>query len=200
MAGNFFSNADVICSILYYFSLCPVSDVQISEPGSWGSQYKQRKCETIIVLSISLKPSWKTAQALPTLPLQSLEMEVNKFKKKYIKGLCFWGLHNHNLHQYPVSSSLTLNSSWRSLWDHHLLWPLLPSPSEGNNTAAWHKVLFLDTAVSQMYTLPQFSKNNKGQEMLSLTSSPLYHTAFSGISENESHKAISLIQTLGEVG
>lgn len=82
MAGNFFSNADVICSILYYFSLCPISDVQISEPGSWGSQYKQRKRETIIVLSISLKPSWKTAQGLPTLPLQSLEMEVNKFKKK----------------------------------------------------------------------------------------------------------------------
>lgn len=62
--------------------------------------------------------------------------------------------------------------------------PLHSAPSEHSVTAALHKVLCTDAAVSQIYTVPQFSKNNRGQEMLSLTSSLLYSTTFSGISEN----------------
>lgn len=47
-----------------------------------------------------------------------------------------------------------------------------------------------------MYTVLLFSKNKQEQEMLSINSFPLYHKTFSGISENESLKALSLIQML----
>lgn len=126
------------------------------------------------------------------LPLQSVEIETNKEKEKK-KDLCSWALHDCHLCHHSVPSSLTLNARWRVLWDHHLLWPLPSAPSEHSITAAWHKVLCIDAAVSQMYTAPQFSKNNQGWEMLSLTSSPLYSTTFSGLSQNYSLKAIFLI-------